>query len=270
MGLLDVFKPGHRHSDPSVRARAVHTLHDENLLAEIARTDDSPRVRQAAVDRIESEQLLVEVAMDAKQIDVRIAAVQKISSQAKLAEIIKSRRNQELMGACFARITDSNILATIARDPSYNITARRIAFENFADESFLADVAEELDPTPRKTQERKSDSAVEAILKQYGGTRVVRAIGKFRGSEKALRALGTIARKGGESGELAIEYLARGLAYSNPVTQRCAAEELASLKDPEQVAVIVSQLDNPALRERLADVLRQIDTPEARAALGQD
>ena len=99
---------------------------------------------------------------------------------------------------------------------------------------------------------------------------MVRAIGKFRGSEKALRALGVIARKRGDCGELAVEYLVRGLAYSNREIRRCAGEELATLTDAEQIAVIIRQLDNTTLRVPIEQVLEKIDTPEARAALGQD
>jgi hypothetical protein len=97
----------------------------------------------------------------------------------------------------------------------------------------------------------------------------VRAIGRFRRSEKALKALGTIASMGGEEGGLAIEYLCQGLASPNPSLKKCAAEELCCLKDPELVACLVRSLDKPDLREPIRDVLEKLDTPEARAALGK-
>jgi hypothetical protein len=97
----------------------------------------------------------------------------------------------------------------------------------------------------------------------------VRAIGRFRRSEKALRALGTIARKGGETGGLAVEYLCAALGSPNSKLRECATQELSVLKDPELVDCLIRALDKPDLREPIRTVLEQIDTPEARAALGE-
>jgi hypothetical protein len=45
---------------------------------------------------------------------------------------------------------------------------------------------------------------------------------------------------------------------------------LANLKSPELVACLVRSLDKPDLREPIREILRKIDTDEARAALGQN
>jgi hypothetical protein len=117
--------------------------------------------------------------------------------------------------------------------------------------------------------ERKSEAAVEAFVEVYGGgLRGVRAIGRFRRSEKALKALGTIARKGGETGGLAVEYLCSALASPNPKLVECARAELTVLRDPDLVDCIIRSLDNDSLRQPIREVLERIDTPEARAALG--
>jgi hypothetical protein len=224
-------------------------------------------VRLAAVAKIQNDDLLAVIAKDAAAMDARLAAVSRISSQQHLADIIKTRRNYELMGACFARITDTKILTSIAEDPGYNPAARRMAVEQFADESYLADIAESAGQ--REGTERKSDAAVDGILATYGDIKVVRALARFRGSEKALMALGTIAAKGGEAGGLAVEYLCRALGNTNPTLRQCAARELASLRDPELVSVMVRSLDIPELHQPIREVLRQIDTTEAKAALGE-
>ena len=144
---------------------------------------------------------------------------------------------------------------------------RRMAVEYFADESYLADVAEAEAEQP----ERKTEDAVEAFVEAYGGgLRGVRAIGRFRRSEKALRALGTIARKGGETGGLAVEYLCSALGSANPKLSDCAAEELAVLSEPDVVDCIIRALDTTDLRDPIRRVLRRIDTPEARTALGDE
>lgn len=139
----------------------------------------------------------------------------------------------------------------------------RMAVEHYADEAYLAEVAEE-EPG------RKSEAAVSKLVEAYGGgVHGVRAIGRFRRSEKALKALGTIARKGGETGGLAVEYLASALSSANPRLAKVAADELAVLSDPELVETIIRALDDPKLGSPIREVLARIDTPEARAALGK-
>ncbi len=256
-------KRGQHHDDPRVRLKAVEKLDSQEDLVEVACTDDSPRVRLAALARVEGDAPLAQIAKDAQEIDVRLAAVDRIGSQQMLADIIKARKNFQLMGACFARITDRKILEAIAEDTGYNPTARRLAVEQFADESYLQD----FESTPEKSAvESKAD--IDGLMKLYGGVRMVRAIGKFRRSEKALHALGKIAQQGGDAGELAIEYLCRALASDNPALQQRAADGLAALADPHLVACLVRSLDDPKLRKPIQSVLERIDTPEARDVLG--
>ena len=87
--------------------------------------------------------------------------------------------------------------------------------------------------------------------------------------EQALKALGTIARKGGETGGLAVEYLCSALGSANPKLAHCAQEELAVLTDPELIDCLIRAMDNPTLKEPVREVLHRINTPEARAALGK-
>jgi len=255
-----------KKDDPRARLETLQKSGDRDDLIDAACSDDSPRVRLAAVARLDDDETLAKVALDAKELDVRIAAVERISSQQLLADIIKARKNYELMGACFARITDREILEAIAQDTGYNPTARRIAVEQFADESYLDDV----DRAREERDNRVSDESIDRLLRASGDLRVVRAIGRFRNSEKAVRALGAIAKKGGESGGLAVEYLCRALGSSNSKVQATAKEELCGLSDPELVSQLVRSLDDPRLREPVRDVLEQIDTPEARKALGRE
>jgi hypothetical protein len=260
-------KQDHRHPDPRVRLSAVENLTDPDAVVEVACTDDSPRVRLTAVARLKDDQRLEKVARTAKALDVRLVAAERIFSQRILADLIKGGKNLELVGMCFSRITDRDIIRSIAEDQAYCRLVRRMAVEHFADESYLAEVDE---ARKQEKPERKSDDAIDALIEAHGGgLRGVRAIGRFRRSEKALRALGTLARRGGECGGLAVEYLCTALGSANPALSKCAADELAVLKDPELVACLVRALDNPSLREPIRDVLQRIETPEARAALGE-
>ena len=75
MGLLDRFKPQPRwkHADPAVRAAGVHELpeDEQDLLAEIARTDADARVRRAAVSKLGSVAVLAEIVRAEADAEVR-------------------------------------------------------------------------------------------------------------------------------------------------------------------------------------------------------
>ena len=263
-GVLE--KRDHTHSNPKVRLTAVEKTGDPEVLIEVACSDESPRVRLTAVSRLTDDIHLEKVARTAESLDVRLVAVERIFSQGVVADLLKNPEHIELVGICFSKITDRRIIESIAQDPAYGPVVRRMAVEYFADESYLSEVAE----TEKAKPERKSEESVQAIVDAYGGgVRGVRAIGRFRRSEKALRALGTIARQGGESGGLAVEYLCSALGSSNPSLVECAAAELEVLKDPDLVDSIIRAIDKPDLREPIRNVLARIDTPEARAALAE-
>ena len=251
--------------NPKVRLAALEKIEDPEAVVEVACTDDSPRVRLTAVSRLRDDALLERVARNAESLDARLVAVERIFSQGIVADLLKAPENIELVGMCFSKISDRRIIESIAQDPEYSATVRRMAVEYFADESYLSEASAATEEEP----ERKSDEAVQAFVDAYGGgLRGVRAIGRFKRSEKALKALGTIARKGGETGGLAVEYLCSALGSANPRLVECAADELAQLREPDLVDCVIRALDNPNLREPIREVLGRIDTPEARAALG--
>lgn len=256
-------KKDHEHPNPTVRINAVEKLDDPEIVVQVACTDDSPRVRLTAVSRLKDDLHLEKVAAEAEFLDVRLVAVERMFSQRIIADLLRSPENLELIGICFSRITDRRIIESIAEDPAYSAAVRRMAIEYYADESFLEDAAAAAEP------ERKSEEAVEAFVEVYGGgLRGVRAIGRFKRSEKALKALGTIARGGGETGGLAVEYLCSALASANPKLAECAEAELAILREPDLIDCIIRSVDNENLRQPIRKVLEKIDTPEARAALG--
>ena len=252
--------------NPRVRLAAVEKMENPEDLVEVACSDDSPRVRLTAVSRLHDDANLERVARQAEALDVRLVAVERIFSQGVVAELLKAPENVELIGMCFSKISDRRIIESIAEDAAYPAPVRRMAVEFYADESYLSEMMDK-----PEQPERKSEEAVQAFVEVYGGgLRGVRAIGRFRRSEKALRALGTIARQGGETGGLAVEYLCSALASANPKLVECAASELQQLKDPDLVDCVICALDTPGLREPIREVLRRMDTPEARAALGDE
>ncbi len=260
MSFLGFGKPKHRSDNPEIRLQAVMQTDDQSLLAVMARTDSSPRVRRAAVDKIDLSEHLLAVALDGDHIDARIAAVEKIDSQETLAEIIKTRKNLQLMGACFGRITDREILKQIANSSEYNMSARRMAIENFADESFLSEIHQDQSEHARA----KTPKEIDALIEKHGGVRLVRALGKFRGSPAALLALGEIMRRGGEAALVAVEYLTQALAHANPEIRHTAEEQLLPIRDPELIAQMVRMMEKAELHEKILAVLQRIDHPDAR------
>jgi hypothetical protein len=260
---MGLFKAKYKSEDPEVRLKAVSDLDDQNILTQLAKTDKSPRVRMAAVAKVDNQEHLVSIALNGKEIDARIAAVERVESQQQLAEIIRVRKNFQLMGACFARITDGKILEAIANDPEYNRAARRIAIENFADESYLSEVSE---PSAEPGRLR-SEEEIDAIIERHGGTRLVQAMGKFRGSPNAILTLGAIMRQGGEAALTAIEYLAQALNHANPEIRRCAEEQLATVKNASMVANLIRLCERAELHDKVMKVLGKINHPEARQFL---
>ncbi len=268
MSLFD--KGKHKDPDPNIRLQAVEKLKDKDELVELACNDKSQRVRMAAVSHLIDDQHLAKIARHAKELDVRMMAVERIASQQLLADVVLARENLELVGICFSRLTDRKVIESIANNPKCNPVVRRMAVEHFADESYLDEASEAATKEAEEDPGRKSESAVNEFLDVYGGgVGAVRAIGRFKRSEKALKALGTIASRGGECGELAVEYLCSALGSSNESVKECASDELARLTNPELVGYLIRALDNHALREPIRKVLNEINTPEARDALGE-
>ena len=266
MSLLE--KSDHTHENPKVRLKAVEDMVDPEMLVTVACTDDSPRVRLTAVAKLKDDQTLERVARGGEFLDVRLVAVERIFSQGVIADLLKDPKNLELMSVCFSRISDRRIIESIAQDEGYGKVVRRMAVEYFADSGYLDEAAEE---AKSKERQPSAEQRVDAFVELYGGgLRGVRAIGRFRRSEKALKALGTIARRGGETGGLAIEYLCSALGSANPTLVECAADQLAALRDTDSVDSVIRAMDNPNLREPVRQVLRRIGTPEAVAALGDE
>jgi hypothetical protein len=64
MGIADLFRPKHRHSDVRVRTEAVRALtaDDAAILIQIARSDRDVGVRRLAIERIATAEVLAEIA----------------------------------------------------------------------------------------------------------------------------------------------------------------------------------------------------------------
>jgi len=264
-----------KHPDEQVRLRALQKLTDPNKIIQVACQDVSPTVRLEAVRKLTDPNHLARVVKEGEGLEARVQAVGRIQDQKLLAQILLERKNKDIMQAAFENLTDPEILKVIAEDGRYNIATRRIAIENFADQSFLEDVAknvttpgvkeaalkrlsEEGAAVPTTTSAERSEGVapdpghITKILERYGTERIVEAIGKFRGSEKAIRSLGLIASKGTEESERAVHFLGKALDHSNPHIRVCALEEMAGALTRDKLEPILANAlkdPDPAVRD---------------------
>jgi hypothetical protein len=276
-----------KHPDEEVRLHALQKLTDTNKIVEVASQDVSPTVRLEAVRMLKNPSDLAAVVKNGQGEEARVEAVGRIQDQELLAQILLERKNNAIMEAAFQNLADPQVLKKIAEDDRYNIATRRIAIENFADQSFLEEVAEKVTtpgvkeaalkrlseegaaapatPSPEESEAEAPDPQhMEAILERYGAERIVDAIGKFRGSEKAIRSLGLVAAKGKEGSERAIHFLEKALAHSNPHIRACALEEMASALSKDKMEPILEKaLKDPD--QAVRDVANRIRTSGANA-----
>ena len=287
MSLANFMKPRHLHGDPAVRARAMESTHDDTILVLMACEDPDLEIRQRAVDRLKAVDALRSVALEGKHLDARLKAVARIDDPTILAEIMREKKNPDLMMACFEQIKDQKVLESIARDPAYNVTARRIAINMFADQDLLADILKSVrapalrqaaaarieDPELRREAERQAqleplepDKNMDRILERYDPEVVAEMLGAFRDSTASVRGLGVILAKGGNGAERAAELLARFLLHARPairlevVTQiRPAAASMA-----DELSQAAEKETDPAVRTALEKLISDLgDKPDA-------
>jgi hypothetical protein len=284
VSLVRFLKPRHQNADPAVRMRAIESLTDESILVQMACNDPELEIRHRAVDRLKSTEALRDVALAGRYLDARLKAVARIDDSAVLAEVMRERKNPDLMMACFEKITDQKVLEAIARDPRYNVTARRIAIHMFADQQLLVDILKSVrapalrraaaarieDPDLRRVAEQQAraeqqqpDRNMDRILERYDPEIVVEMLGAFRDSTAAVRGLGVIAARGGEAGERAIEILGRFLRHANPEIRLEAVRRIrpgaASLA--RELAELAEKEADPTVREALSALVSEFGGP---------
>ena len=124
MGFTDLFKPKYKHSDYSVRKKAVKKITDEKLLIEIAKNDPSNLVRGEAVKKIKNQTTLKEIIkMESysfvkfyafRNIENREEYLKTINDEALLCEIAKEDENENIRSQAVKQISDVYYLKEIA------------------------------------------------------------------------------------------------------------------------------------------------------------
>lgn len=143
MGIADLFRPKHRHSDVRVRSEAVRALtgDDAALLVQIARTDRDIGVRRLAIERIATADVLAEIASaeperslrdlageraaqlwlhhacgeDADQAGGALAGIIKLGDQRALVAVVVRAANAGIRKRAFGELRDPRALCELAK-----------------------------------------------------------------------------------------------------------------------------------------------------------
>jgi hypothetical protein len=143
MGIADLFRPKHRHSDVRVRAEAVRALtaEDAATLIQIARVDRDVGVRRLAIERIATADVLAEIAAaeperslrdyagqraaqlwlqqacgdDAQRAGTALAGMIKLGDQRALVQVVVRAESPTIRKRAFGELRDPRALAELAK-----------------------------------------------------------------------------------------------------------------------------------------------------------
>jgi len=63
MAILDLFRPKWKHSNWAVRIKAVEKIKDQELLINIAKSDENIQVRKAAIKKVSDQRVVSELEL---------------------------------------------------------------------------------------------------------------------------------------------------------------------------------------------------------------
>lgn len=143
MGIADLFRPKHRHSDVRVRAEAVRALtsDDAATLIQIARTDRDIGVRRLAIERISTADVLADIAAaeperslrdfageraaqlwlhhacseDADEAGTALSGMIKLGDQRALVNVVVRAANPTVRKRAFGELRDPRALCELAK-----------------------------------------------------------------------------------------------------------------------------------------------------------
>jgi hypothetical protein len=181
MGLLDLFRPRWKHSNPSVRAEAIKELSPEapsdlSRLTQVARHDSDARVRRIALKKINDPDLLGELAQHDPDESLRrdaaekasdlllsaalssedeqrsLSAVRRLSSQRMLVEVINRAATESVRLFAFEQLlatrdADRHLIEVARRSPDSSLRVQalsRISTPDALRDLLLLDVTKDL------------------------------------------------------------------------------------------------------------------------------
>lgn len=170
MGITDLFRPRHRHSNATVRAEAVRQLgpDEAELVVTIARDDRDAAVRRIAIDKIDDAEVLADIARSEAERELRtraeeraaglwvtraagavevsaaaraLSGLETLGHQKAIAEVASRAEHAEIRAAALAKLFDPKALAELARSASAEPSARTTAIERIEDLEVLRSIA---------------------------------------------------------------------------------------------------------------------------------
>ncbi|MDB4960211.1 MAG: putative CheA signal transduction histidine kinase [Myxococcales bacterium] len=156
MGLADLFRPKHRHSDVRVRTEAVRALtsDDAAILEQIARTDRDIGIRRIAIEKIETPDVLAKLgdaeterslrelileraaelwvthacSPEAEVANTALAGIIKLGDQRALVDVVVRAQTPAVRKRAFGELRDPRALAQLAKsDAPQELRAAAVA-----------------------------------------------------------------------------------------------------------------------------------------------
>jgi len=142
MGIADLFRPKHRHSDVRVRTEAVKALtHDDaTILVQVARTDRDIGVRRLAIGKIEEATVLADIAAAESERSLRDFAGERAALlwQSSACSDDEHEANEALSG--IMKLGEQHALVEVAVNAALPAVRKR-AFGELRDPRALAELA---------------------------------------------------------------------------------------------------------------------------------
>jgi hypothetical protein len=147
MGIADLFRPKHRHSDVRVRTEAVRALtrDDAATLIQVARTDRDIGVRRIAIEKIDAPDALADIAAAETERSLRDFAGERA---AQLWTSAACSEDSEAAGDALSgilKLGDQHALVDVAIK-AQSATIKKRAFGELRDPKALADLAKREGP----------------------------------------------------------------------------------------------------------------------------
>src|SRR3569623_809780 len=142
MGIADLFRPTHRHSDVRGRTEAVRALtaDDAATLIQVARTDRDIGVRRIALEKIDTPDVLAELASAETERSLRDFAGERAAQLWTTAACGEDADNANTALAGIVKLGDQRALVDVALR-AQNAGVRKKAFGELRDPRALADLA---------------------------------------------------------------------------------------------------------------------------------
>ena len=255
----------HTHANPGFGSRRWTKVSDPDELVEIACTDDSPRVRLTAVSRLNDDDSLERVARTPNRWTSVWWRSRGSSRKAwwRTSQGAREPRAHRHVFLAHHRPADHRV----HREDSRVQVGRCGGWRSSTSPTGLPRGG--FRSRGRRAEERKSrkrctrSSRPTAEDPRRAGDRQVPAQREGAAGPRNHRPQGWRNRRAGGG----VPVL--GTRQRQPGWRNAPRRSSTMLTDPDLVDCIIRALDNPDLREPVRKVLRQIDTPEARAALGE-